>query len=93
MYICNVLTLEKWSVGRRLLRLISIPLVPFVRAYKNYKHAKANALDLKQFFVDLPAVLLLHTGSAAGIAAGLLFGFQDREYRFAEFETSARRPD
>lgn len=93
MYICNSLALQKWSLGRRLLRLLSIPLVPFVRAYKNYKTARLNALDMKQFFADLPALTLLHSGSAVGIAAGLLFGMQDREYRFADCETNALRAD
>jgi hypothetical protein len=48
---------------------------------------------MKQFFADLPASFLLHVGSAAGMAAGLLFGYQDSQCKFADCETSAQRSD
>jgi hypothetical protein len=48
---------------------------------------------MKQFFADLPVSFLLHAGSAAGMAAGLLLGYQNSEQKFADCETSAQRWD
>jgi len=93
MYICNIMVVERWSFIRRLLRLCAVPLVPFVRTYYNFKMAKLNAVAMKQFVADLPAAFLMNSGSAAGIAAGLLFGLQQSEYRFADCETCAERLD
>ena len=93
MYICNRLAIEKWSPWRRILRFLTIPLVPFVRAWKSYRRAKENAEDMRQFFSDLPQSFLLHAGSATGMAAGLLFGYQESVCRFTDCETNARRWD
>ena len=46
---------------------------------------------MKQFFLDMPSLFLLHTGSAAGIGAGLLFGYQESERKFTDCETSGER--
>jgi hypothetical protein len=70
-----------------------MPLVPFVLALKSYRHAKRNGSDMKQFFADLPVSFLFHTGSAAGMAAGLLLGYQKSEEKFADCETSGQRWD
>jgi hypothetical protein len=48
---------------------------------------------MKQFFADLPASFFLHVGSAAGMAAGLLLGYQNSEQKFTDCETSAQRWD
>ena len=93
IYICNLLTLEEWSPLRRALRLGAMPLVPFIRVFRNYRHAGRNGADMKQFFADLPALLLFHTASAAGMAAGLLFGYQDSERKFADCETTVKSWD
>jgi hypothetical protein len=93
LYICNLLTVERWSLIHRVLRLLSTPLAPFVRALKSYGNAKRNASDMQQFFADLPASFLFHAGSAAGMAAGLLLGYQDSQRKFTDCETSARRWD
>ena len=93
IYICNRLTVERWSPVRRALRLAAMPLVPFVRVFRNYRHAGRNGADMKQFFADLPALLLFHAASAAGMAAGLLFGYQDSERKFADCETTAKSWD
>jgi hypothetical protein len=92
-YICNQSAIEKWSRTRRLLRLLSIPLVSIVRTYKNYKLARVNSMNMKQFFVDLPFLLFLHSATAAGMAAGLLFGLQGSDVRFTDCEINAPRPD
>jgi len=93
MYICNRLAVEKWSRSRRVLRLLTIPLVPFVRAWKSYRRAKENAEDMRQFFSDLPSSFLLHAGSAIGMGTGLLFGYQESLWRFTDCETNAIRLD
>lgn len=93
IYICNLLTLEKWSAIRRALRFLITPLVPFVRARRNYVVAKQNGASMKQFFADLPAAFLFHIGSTMGMAAGLLFGYQNSERKFAECETTAESWD
>jgi Glycosyl transferase family 2 len=90
MYICNLVTVEKWSLTHRALYLLATPLVPFVRALKNYTHAKQNTPDMRQFFADLPAALVLHAASAAGMAAGLLLGYQNSERKFMDSETSSK---
>jgi hypothetical protein len=93
MYICNRAVIEKWSRTRKLLRLLSSPLVPFVRTFKGLRRAVGNSADLRKFFADSPSLFSLHTGAAAGIAAGLLFGYQDSERKFTDCETSGRRWD
>jgi hypothetical protein len=93
MYMSNRLTTEKWPLRKRVLRTLSLPLIPLHRLYSNFKYARTNRSDMKQFCLDLPAVAFLHIGSAAGIAAGLLFGYQNSEIRFADCETNASRPD
>lgn len=93
MYICNLAVVEKWSVVRKLFRLLSSPLVPFVRTFKGLRQAVDNSADLRRFFFDMPSIFSLHTGSAAGIFAGLLFGYQDSERKFTDCETSGERLD
>jgi glycosyltransferase involved in cell wall biosynthesis len=93
MYICNRLAIEKWSVAHRVLRFLATPLSPFARALKSYRRAKKNGSDMKQFLADLPASFFFHVGSATGLAAGLLFGSQDSERKFADCETGAERAD
>lgn len=89
LYICNLMAVEKWSLGQRLRRLLVIPLVPFVRLLKNYRAAKQNRVEMKQLLADIPAIFLFHVASAAGMAAALLFGYQNSERRFADYETTA----
>jgi hypothetical protein len=93
MYICNRLLIENWSRLHRVLRFLSTPLSPFVRTLKSYRRAKRNVSDMKQFLADLPAMFLLHVGSATGLAAGLLFGYQNSRQKFADCETNAQRGD
>jgi hypothetical protein len=75
----------------RTLRLLSMPLVPFVRIAKGCLQARRNGSDMKQFWLDAPAVFVLHVGSAAGMAVGLLLGYQCSEWRFTDCETSSPR--
>lgn len=93
MYIRSRVIVEKWSLAHRILRFLSTPLSPFARTLKSYRHAKRNAANMKQFFAALPASFVFHIGSAAGMAAGLLFGYQDSRWKFADCETSAQRAD
>ncbi len=93
MYICNRLVAERWSLLHRVLRLLSAPLSPFVRTLKCYRRARQNASSMKQFLADMPGLFLLHVGSAAGMATGLLLGYQDCERKFTDCETSAQRWD
>jgi len=93
MYICNRVIMEKWTRPYQLLRFLSTPLVPFVRTFKGYRQAKQNGAAMKQFFADLPLAFLYHTGSALGMAAGLLLGYQDSELKFTDCETGTRRAD
>lgn len=92
-YICNKSAIENWSSMRRLSRLLSIPFIPIVRCYRNYKLARVNRMNMKEFFLDLPSLLFLHSGTAAGVAAGLLFGLQDSGVRFADCEINVDRSD
>jgi hypothetical protein len=91
VYICNRLTAERWSLWQRLFRVVTAPLSPLVRGYRNYRRARSNGTSMKQFFADLPFILFLHSGSAFGLVAGLVFGYQDCEYRFADIETNDLR--
>jgi glycosyltransferase involved in cell wall biosynthesis len=93
MYICNRLAVEKWSLTHRVLRFLATPLSPFARSFKSYRRAKGNGSDMKQFLADLPVSFFLHVGSAFGLAAGLLLGYQNSEKKFADCETSAPRED
>ena len=93
MYICNCLTVDDWSLSRRVLRFLATPLVPFARALKSYRRARVNRADMKQFFAELPVSFLYHVASALGMAAGLLFGYLDSRRKFADCETNARRDD
>lgn len=93
MYICNRVITEKWTVPYQLLRFLATSLVPFVRTFNGYRLAKQNASTMKQFFADLPLAFLYHTGSALGMAAGLLLGYQNSELKFTDCETGARRAD
>lgn len=93
MYVGSQSAIENWSFMRRLLRLCTVPLVPFVRTYGNFRRAKMNTVVMKRFVADMPAALFLNSGSAIGIAAGLLFGYQNSEYKFADCETCAVRLD
>src|SRR4051812_22093990 len=89
MYICNLVVTKKWSLPYRTLRLLSMPLVPFVRIVKGCLQARRNGSDMKQFWLDAPSVFLLHVGSALGMAVGLLLGYQCSEWRFTDCETSS----
>ena len=91
MYISTRVVLEKWSAFRRMARLFASPLVAFVRSGKSYVRARRNGANMKQFFVDLPAIFILHMASGTGIATGLLFGDRDSRLKFTECETNMAR--
>ncbi|MFL6514961.1 MAG: glycosyltransferase [Chthoniobacterales bacterium] len=91
MYVCNLVRTENWSFLYRALRFISMPLVPFVRTAKGFAQAWRNSADMKQFLQDTPSLFLVHVGSAVGMAAGLVFGYQRSEWKFTDCETSAPR--
>lgn len=93
MYIWTCVILEKWSTIRRIARFATSPLIGFVRSAKSYVQARRNGVDMKQFFVDLPAIFILHTASGIGIAIGLLFGYLNSRLKFTECETNAERAD
>jgi hypothetical protein len=93
MYILNRVIIEKWTRPYQLLRFLATPLVPFVRTFKGYKRAKQNASTMKEFFADLPLAFLYHTGSALGMLAGFLLGYQNSVLKFTECESAARRAD
>ena len=93
MYISTRIVLEKWSALRRMARLLTSPLVAFVRSGRSYAQARRNGADMKQFFVDLPAIFILHTASGAGAATGLLLGYGDSRLQFTECETNMARVD
>lgn len=93
MYIRNRVILENWSALYQLLRFLATPLVPFVRTFKGYRQAKENASAMGQFVADLPLAFLYHTGSALGMGAGLLLGYQDSALKFTNCECAIRRSD
>jgi hypothetical protein len=93
MYICNRVTLESWSLPHRVTRFLATPLVPFVRVLKTYRQSRRNGADMKQFLADSPIAFLYHCASALGMATGLLFGFQDSEWKFTNCETGNPRAD
>jgi hypothetical protein len=93
MYIRTCVLLEKWSLIRRTARFLTSLFIGFVRSCKSYIHARRNGADMKQFFVDLPAIFILHVASGIGIATGLLFGYQNSRLQFTECETNANRAD
>jgi hypothetical protein len=91
MYIWTCTVLENWSAFRRVARLLTSPLVAFVRCGKSYAQARRNGADMKQFFVDLPAIFILHMASGTGIATGLLLGCRNSRLQFTECETNLAR--
>jgi glycosyltransferase involved in cell wall biosynthesis len=91
MYACNLVVTERWSFLRRAFRFFSMPAAPLVRTLKGLVQAWQNSADMKQWFRDAPSVFLLHVGSAAGMTAGLLLGYQRSEWKFTDCETSAPR--
>lgn len=93
MYIRTCVILEKWSTMRRIARFVTSPLVGFVRSWKSYAQARRNRVDIKQFFIDLPAIFILHNAAGVGIAVGLLFGYRNSRLQFTECETNAFRAD
>jgi glycosyltransferase involved in cell wall biosynthesis len=90
-YIRTCIILERWSPLRQIARLLTSPLIAFVRSAKSYAQARRNRADMKQFFVDLPAIFALHMASGIGIAAGLLFGYRNSRLQFTECETNIAR--
>jgi hypothetical protein len=90
-YIWTFVLLEKWSTMRRIARFLTSPLVAFVRSGKSYVQARRNGADMKQFFVDLPAIFAMHMASGIGIAAGLLLGYRNSQLQFTECETNIAR--
>lgn len=93
MYIGTCVILEKWSPLRQIARLLTSPLVAFVRCYKSFVQAEKNGADMKRFFGDLPGIFGLHMASGMGIAAGLLFGYRNCRIKFTECETNALRAE
>jgi hypothetical protein len=93
MYISTCVILDKWPATRRLARLLTSPLVAFVRSRKSYLQARRNGADMKQFFVDLPVIFIMHMASGIGIAAGLLFGYQNSRWQFTEAESNIARAE
>lgn len=93
MYIWTCVVLEKWSTTRRITRFLTSPLVAFVRSGKSYVQARRNGADMKQFFVDLPAIFIMHMASGVGIAAGLLLGYRNSRLQFTECETNIARAE
>jgi glycosyl transferase family 2 len=92
-YIWTCAVLENWSAFRRVARLLTSPLVAFVRSGKSYAQARRNGADMKQFFVDLPAIFILHMASGTGIATGLLLGCRNSRLQFTDCETNMARVD
>jgi hypothetical protein len=93
MYVCNLVVTQRWSPVYRALRFLATPLVPLIRTLKAFKHAIGNSADVKQLLIDMPSIFVLNLGVAAGIATGLLCGYQKSEWRFSDCETSAIRLD
>jgi hypothetical protein len=93
MYICNLVAMEKWTGLHQAARLVTTPLIPFVRLWKSFRQALRNRADLRQFIADAPIGFVYHCGSALGIAIGLLFGIQDSELEFTSCETSHPRAE
>ena len=91
MYICNLIVTENWSLPYRAVRLLSMPLAPFVRLSKGFIKACRNSVDMKQYLLDAPSVFLLHCGSAVGMFVGMICGYRNSEWRFTDCETSAFR--
>ena len=93
MYMCNLVTMENWTLRHRVARLLATPFVPFVRLWRSYRQAQRNRVDVKQFIADAPVAFVYHSASALGCANGLLFGLQDSELEFTNCETGKPRAD
>jgi hypothetical protein len=81
-----------WSLGRRLLRVLSTPLVPFVR-FTRYVFAalRERSSDLRIILRFPLTILIAQSAAAVGMTMGYVFGPGDSETQFLAVETNAPR--
>jgi glycosyltransferase involved in cell wall biosynthesis len=83
---------ERWNVLQTALRVLSVPLIPAVRATKLMLYlAKERPYDLRLFLRTLPAILVAQSFSALGMAAGYLFGIGKAEGQITRYELEEER--
>ena len=81
-----------WSVWRRVLRALAMPLVPWVRLVKITTWvAPHGRAALAQLLRDVPVVIVFHYFSAAGQLAGLLFDIEKADRTFSTYEVNEPR--
>ncbi len=81
-----------WSAGRRTLRIILSPLVPWWHTIKTLVYIVRKRRDRFWSFVkSAPAILFFHYHAAVGQVMGIIFGVGDAADRFAEYERDLAR--
>lgn len=84
--------LMRWSWAKRLLYLISSPIIPFIRAGRLFLMlVRKQPHRLYSYFANLPPILLIMATAVFGLAHGILFGAGDAETRFTRAEFSEKR--
>ncbi len=81
-----------WPVGKRALRILVTPLVPWWRVAKRAVQIVWHRPRLLWSFIrNAPLVLIGDYYAAFGQAVGLMFGMGDAEARFSDYERNAYR--
>jgi hypothetical protein len=83
---------QKWSPLKVALYALATPLVPVVRTAKMLKEIRSeHPQDVEMALLNLPAILVIHTAAALGMAAGYLLGAGDADRRFSDLQGRIQR--
>jgi glycosyltransferase involved in cell wall biosynthesis len=92
VFAANWSKLYSWSTGRRIIRILSTPVMPLVRSLKLLRILfKRRPDQLGRFVKGLPVMLLSHSADATGEFLGLLFGAGAADIRYLDHSVNAPR--
>jgi hypothetical protein len=80
-----------WSWAERIRRIARTPLTPPFRWLKLLRASWTNPELRRAVLMQTPAILLVESAQALGVAVGLLWGAGDAPRRFFDYELNARR--
>jgi hypothetical protein len=83
---------ENWSILRRTWRIITIPLVPFVRIVRmTWSLARSARVPVAHVLRYWHAMFVAQCGAALGLAAGYLFGVGNAARQMGDYELDMDR--
>ena len=92
VFIVSWSALFGWPVWKKVFRLLSVPIMPFVRAIKLFRVIAKNRPDqLRRYFEGLPVILFSFLADTTGEFMGLLFGAGDADVRYLDHSVNAPR--